>query len=124
MRCVYQPETEAFWLSQYMKGGGMEAFSGIPYQRGTGIGSIFKSLIRFILPFAKKMAPSVASEVMAMGGDIARNISAGKDWKKPAKKRVRKVAGQLLESGGKQMQEGAGKSIKRIKNPTFYGTLL
>ncbi len=56
MRVQYTPVSEKQWLDHIQKGAG---FKGVPYQRGTGLGSVFRSLFRAILPIAKGAGKAV-----------------------------------------------------------------
>ena len=82
-----------------------------------------------VLPIAKKFAPIVGNELLGVGGEVARAIARGQDWKATAKRSAKKVAGKILEEGGKHLQrgEGIGKRTKTIKRKKFiknnYGIL-
>ena len=74
-------------------------------QRGYGIGSIFKSLARFIFPFLRRQAPKIASTVKT----IAKN------------KTVRKAATSLKKQAPKSFANivGAALAEKDVKSATL-----
>lgn len=70
MREIYKGDSEDFWAEYFMAqaeqtGHGMTAFEGMPYQRGAGLGSLFKGLFRLILPIGKRAFSTVGREALA-----------------------------------------------------------
>ena len=90
-------------------GSGLPAFQGYPYQRGSGLGSLFKGLLRFVLPLAKSAGKVVGKETLRTAASIANDVVAGGDIKESAKKHVKRGAQNLVKKGGK----GARKMAKR-----------
>ena len=93
MHILYTPETPKFYLQyfqtmlseqpQYQLGLGiLPWFEGYtPYQRGGGIGNIFRSLFRMILPTAKSAAATVGKQALSTGAQIASDLVQGRDIK-------------------------------------------
>jgi hypothetical protein len=45
----------AFAESPGVQYGGYDVFRGIPYQRGSGLGSVFRSMLRYLIPIGKEI---------------------------------------------------------------------
>lgn len=87
-------------------------FIGDPYQRGYGIGSIFRSLYRFLLPLGKV----VGREGLAFGGKVLDDIAKGQNPKEALVKHGSESLGNLLtKSQEKLKQSGSGKRKKRVR---------
>jgi hypothetical protein len=72
---------EQYYNQQQNGGADFPVHVGVYRQRGHGIGSVFASLYRRILPFVKSLAPSV----LRTGAEIIDDVSKGKTWKQAAK---------------------------------------
>ena len=100
MRITFVPADERFWADYYasqakQSGGGYAA--AMPYQRGAGLGSIFKGLFRAILPVAKSVGKSVGRQALQTGTEIASEVLAGKSIKVAAEERGKAGASKLLK---------------------------
>ena len=94
MRCEYIPEDQEFWEEFLMQGYGMNAYSGIPYQRGAGLGGLFRGLFRVAapifrraLPFLKNVGLDLGKRAVEAGADIIGDVNEGKDFGKATKQR-------------------------------------
>uniref|UniRef100_A0A183C944 Uncharacterized protein n=1 Tax=Globodera pallida TaxID=36090 RepID=A0A183C944_GLOPA len=47
--------------------GGYNVFRGIPYQRGGGVGSVFRSLMRYLLPIGKQLGAAIGRQGLERG---------------------------------------------------------
>ncbi|KAH7680351.1 hypothetical protein AAVH_41275 [Aphelenchoides avenae] len=61
----------------YQRGSGAY-FAGFPYQRGAGIGTVFGTIFRFLLPLIKSAGREIGREGLATGARILGNLSEGK----------------------------------------------
>ena len=113
MRVRYIPVTEKEWIQHFQRGAG---FHGIPYQRGSGLGSIFRSLFRAILPVAKTAGRAIGKRALRAGADIATDLVAGKDLKQAVKRRGKAAAADLLQQASKKMR--GGRRRKKSKKST------
>jgi hypothetical protein len=85
--------------------GGMPVYYWARYQRGMGIGSMFKSFARWILPVAKThvvpvlkdAAKFVGSEAIKTAGNIATDAIDGKDLNESVKERSKESIGSISE---------------------------
>lgn len=64
--------------------GGGAYFVGYPYQRGGGLGSVFRSIFRFLLPALKQVGAELGREGLATGARVLDNLatSGGKNLRK------------------------------------------
>ena len=130
IRAYYVPEGQAFWLSQIrahqreQSGGVRLYYAGTGYQRGTGFGNIFGSILRSIVPVAKAglkvMRPvaktavrdlastgiSALSDAIEGGGDPVQKLKSGA--KSAAAKAVRGMMSELAPSSSTSRKRKAG----------------
>ena len=115
---------EQYYIQQQRGGSDFPIHVGVYRQRGHGIGSIFASLFRRILPVLKLLTP----RVLRSGADFIDDISKGKSWKDAAINRLpetsSKVAfGDANQSGGgvcrKRTKKSKPKKSKRCKRDIF-----
>ena len=64
-----------------------QVYSGLPYQRGAGIGNVFRGLIRFLLPVAKTVGKSLGKQALRTGAQIASDLAEGRDLEGTVKAR-------------------------------------
>lgn len=99
-------------LSHYLNqngGGGSQVFRGAQFQYGTGIGDIFRSLGRFLLPI-------FASSASGFIGSAAKGLSEGKNLKDAAREALKPTLGAAMETAGSQIMnriKGAGRRRRR-----------
>jgi hypothetical protein len=69
-------------------------FRGAPYQKGSGFGSVFKKIFRWIIPIMKEHAlpivKSVGKEALKSAVNIANDTIDGKDFTTSSKEQVKK----------------------------------
>ncbi len=112
MRIQFNPQTEAFWRGHYtQKGGAIKPFQGFPYQRGSGLGSIFRSLLRAVLPVAKSAGKAIGKQALRSGIGFAGDVLEGANVKEAAVNRVRSGGARLMKQGEKKLK-GGGKRQK------------
>lgn len=113
MHANYVPPSEKFWIdfftSQAQQGAG---FTGVQYQRGAGIGNLFRQVWRFLLPAAASASKVLGREALAAGANFASDVLAGTAPKKSLKKHGKVAAANLLTKMATKMQ-GGGKRKKR-----------
>lgn len=128
MRAVYIPLSDADWAEFYLSqaqqtGHGLAGFQGLPYQRGNGLGSLFRGLFRMILPVAKKVGKAVGKQVLSSGARVASDVVSGNySIQESLKNRLREGTGELAKKYLKtQTGDGLGirptKKRKTIKRP-------
>ena len=116
-----------FQGSVYQRGnGGLPYFRGSIYQHGDGLGSIFSSIARFVsgMPsWIKTGAKVLGKQAVKTGLDVARDMAADsepwkEDWRSQSKKYLKRAAGEMLEEGGKRLQQGKGINRRQKKRKT------
>ncbi|KAL3104698.1 hypothetical protein niasHT_024930 [Heterodera trifolii] len=61
--------------------GGYNIYRGLPYQRGAGVGAVFRSLMRYLLPIGKQIGSAIGRQGMESGNRVLTNMLEGKDLK-------------------------------------------
>ena len=82
---------EDYYLSQTGKG----YFSGSQRQLGYGLGNIFASLGRSVLPLVKRGAKSIGKEVLKSGTNFVSDILEGKNLKQAALNKTKETGSNL-----------------------------
>lgn len=90
-------------------------FSGVRYQKGYGLGSIFRSLARVALPLLKKPA-------LRAGLGLASDLMSGKNVKRSLKHRAVGAVGEVVDGAvrrgtrrGNKRKRATGKRVVRRK---------
>jgi hypothetical protein len=92
----------------------------MPYQRGGGLGSLFRGIFRVLMPVLKRVGKSVGKQALTTGAQIASDLVAGDSIKASAKKRGRSGAASLFQKAAGHLQEGEGlgrRPAKRHRTP-------
>ena len=108
------------WQSYFTQSGGY--FVGRPYQRGGGIGSVFSSLFRFLLPVLKSAGREIGKEGLAVGSRILGDVAQGKNVRSAVvtetagglknlldKSRASDGLRNLIDEAESRLQKGGGK---------------
>lgn len=111
----YEQRVKEAILSHYMRQTGTGAtaypvFRGAPYQYGNGIGDIFKSIGRFLLPILMTTARSFAQHTM-------KGMEEGQTFQDAAKHALKPTAALAAVDVGERLMNkitsGGGRSRKR-----------
>jgi len=120
MRVIYVPCNERAWAQYYnsqalQHGGGF--YAALPYQRGAGLGSLFRGIFRAILPVAKSVGKTVGRQALQTGSEIASDVLSGKSLKDAAEERGKAGASVLLKKAARKLsrQKGRGLGIRSTK---------
>ncbi len=115
MRVQFNPQSDAFWRGHFaQRGGVISSFQGFPYQRGAGLGSVFRSLLRAILPIAKTAGKAIGKQALRSGMGFAGDVLEGANVKESAIRHAKSGGAQLLHKvrkklkGPKKGQKGGG----------------
>jgi hypothetical protein len=103
---------------QNQSGGGLPVFQGYSRQKGHGLGNIFKSFYKWIIPIMKTHAMPVLkegasvlkNEALKTVSNIATDALAGKQLSEAAKERTIEAVNSLSE---RVQQKGSGIKRKR-----------
>ncbi|GFX09047.1 uncharacterized protein F54H12.2 [Trichonephila clavipes] len=71
-------------------GSGLTHYKDYNFQKGYGIGGIFRRLFRAALPFLVKGGKTIAKEVLMTGSRVASDVLSGENFKEAVKTRSRK----------------------------------
>jgi hypothetical protein len=117
---------DIYFLEQAQQNGhGLDGFAGIPYQRGYGIGNIFRGLFRMLLPLVKSAGKTIGKEALYTGTNIASDMLSGQDIETSVKNRSREAATRLVDKaqshleqtgqGGRKRKQFAKAKTKEVK---------
>jgi hypothetical protein len=112
MRVTFVPPGDKFWVQYYIRQQTGKGFEGSQFQRGGGLGNIFRGLFRFLLPVAKSAGKVIGKQALRTGAQIASDLVAGGDLKKVLKTRGKRGASALLRSAAHEIDQKGGGSIK------------
>lgn len=102
---------EHYYVSQ--AGHGMPVFAGGVSQRGHGLGSIFASIGRSVLPLLKSGVSRIGREVVQSGARFAGDVLAGHSPRSAAIKRTREAGRSLLTSAQRSFAQPPGERVKK-----------
>ncbi|KAK6178088.1 hypothetical protein SNE40_012919 [Patella caerulea] len=122
-------EIRRYYLSQ--TGDGFPIFTGSPYQKGYGLGSVLSSLFRVATPLLKSAAKTVGKKALTTGAQIFGDVLHGKNLKTSAKQHLLQasrdlstralknitgpIKGPTRQGGVKRVKQARGKKRKRRK---------
>ena len=109
MRVQFQPPS----VSQ-LGGASFPVYRGLPYQRGAGLGSIFRGILRFVLPFAKSAGKTVGREALRSGASIVQDLLEGEPLEASVKQRAEQAVQRILRQKGKGLGRPSGKGPKAL----------
>ena len=112
-----------YYLDQ-QQGKGLNVFKGSPWQighgqMGYGLGGLFRSVARAIMPMVKSGAKTLGNIALSSGANFLGDVLAGKNVKKAAKSRLTEATGVAKQRAINRLQSltetGSGKrqSVKR-----------
>lgn len=101
----------------YRQTGGYAIFRGMPYQRGNGLGSIFRRLFRYLLPIGKEIGSAIGRQGLETGSKVLSNVLEGKDLKQSLIDEGKVGLKSLLDkaSSGLERQQQTGQGVFDFK---------
>ena len=120
MRYICTPSTsdaKAYYLRN-QSGGAMNYFRGARIQRGYGLGNLFKSVARFVVPLFKQGAQAVGKKALETGLAVGGDIMAGKNAKQSIKKRGKQALTGITNQGIDTIKRQVGRGRKRAQAST------
>ena len=109
-----------YYLDQ--QGHGMTVFRGSPWQlghgqMGYGLGGLFRSVARTVMPMVKSGAKALGNIALNSGANFIGDVLAGKNVKEAAKARTREAADATKQKAVQRLQTyaqtGSGKRRKK-----------
>uniref|UniRef100_A0A914H4W6 Uncharacterized protein n=1 Tax=Globodera rostochiensis TaxID=31243 RepID=A0A914H4W6_GLORO len=101
----------------FMRGGnaaaGYPVFTGVQYQRGSGgLGSMFRSFLRFMLPIGRQAGKAIGRQGLETGARVLSSVLDGNDLKQSLVNEGRAGLKNLLDKAAdnvaKSQQKGSG----------------
>ncbi|KAL3114280.1 hypothetical protein niasHT_012913 [Heterodera trifolii] len=94
--------------SECVQFGGYNIYRGLPYQRGAGVGAVFRSLMRYLLPIGKQIGSAIGRQGMASGNRVLTNVLEGKDLKESLVSESKAGLKNLLEKAANNINTQKG----------------
>ena len=94
--CYDAKAFENYYLSQV--GHEIPYFSGARIQQGYGLGNLFSSIAKSVLPLVKSGAKAVGKQVLQSGVDFASDVLSGKNAKQAAIDRAKAAGSNFLRA--------------------------
>ena len=116
MRAKYCCDSRLYekYYADQVGGGAMPYFSGSRYQRGYGLGNIFGSIAKSVLPLLKSGAKTVGKQLLHLEIGFASDLLEGKNAKDAALSRAKRAGSKLLQTA-KRKATGNPQPAKRRK---------
>ena len=87
---------EQYYVDQAkQKGGNLPAFHGARFQRGYGLGSIFKGLFRWAIPHLQQGAKVIGKKALQTGVNVAQDVLGGDNIKTAISKQAKQAIGDM-----------------------------
>ena len=90
-------------------------FSGTRYQQGCGLGNIFSSTAKTVLPLVKSGSKAIGKQVLRSGVGFASDVLSGKNPKQAAIDRLKAVGSNLLKAATRKRKAGPQKTRAEIR---------
>jgi hypothetical protein len=91
------------------RGGNITGYRGARFQRGYGIGGIFKSLARYAIPLFKQSAKIVGKRALQAATEVGQHVLRGKNVRESVKTHGGDVVKDFAEQGAKALLQQAGR---------------
>ena len=92
---------EEYYLNQAkQKAGNLPAFHGARFQRGYGLGSIFKGLFRWAMPHLQQGAKVLGKKALQTGAQVAHDVMEGNNVNTALAKRSKEAIRGLVPQAG------------------------
>lgn len=111
-----QKSLEDYYTHQ--TGNSLSYYQGSPYQRGYGLGGLFRSFFRSAAPLLKSGVKAIGKQLFHSGVDIMNDISQGRNLKDAATHRFKEAGKNLTDKASTKVKNmiGSGKRNKKRKH--------
>jgi len=89
-------------------GGAYSVFAGLPYQRGAGVGSLFRSLLHYLIPIGREAGLAIGRQGLVTGAKVLNNVLDGGDLKTSLVDESRSGLKQLLDKASNNLSRQSG----------------
>ena len=110
--CCDSKAYERYYLNQVGNG----TFSGPRYQQGYGLGNIFSSLAKSVVPLMKSGAKAIGKQVLQSGVGFASDVMSGKNVRQAAVDRAKAAGKQLVNQARSKVLGELRQSRKRKRS--------
>ena len=90
-------------------------YAGASWQRGYGLGSMFRGLFKTAMPLVKGVGRKLLKAGVRGGARLAQDALRGRDIKKSAKRRFANALGSVLRNEPPRKRAKLG--VRRIRTP-------
>ena len=90
-------------------------FYGKRFQTGSGLGSVFSSLARSVIPILKSSGKTLLKEGLRSGLDVLGDVVSGNDIKSSVKRRARQSGQRLLTQAANTIDKPAPPGLPKRK---------
>lgn len=111
-----QKSLDDYYLNQ--SGNGLNYYQGsTSFQRGYGLGGLFRSFFRVAVPLFKSGAKAVGKQMLHSGLNLVNDVTQGHDVKTAAKRRLKEAGNILTDKAATKVKKmiGSGKRNKKRK---------
>ena len=111
-RCC-QKSFEDYYSQQ--TGRGLNYYQGSAYQRGYGVGGLFRSFYRIAAPLLRSGAKALGKQILQSGVHMINDVSQGENIKIAAKRRLKEAGRHLTDKAATRIKTmiGSGKRNKK-----------
>jgi hypothetical protein len=98
------------------RGGNIAGYRGARFQRGYGIGGIFKSLARYAIPLFKQGAKIVGKRALQAATEVGQDVLQGKNVGESVKTHGGEIVKDFAEQGARTLLRQTGHGSKRRRS--------
>ena len=111
-----QQSLEDYYTHQ--TGNGLNYYQGSPYQRGYGLGGLFRSFFRTAAPLLRSGVKAIGKQLFHSGVNLVNDISQGHDFQGSVKRRFKEAGKELTDRAATKVKNmiGSGKRNKKRKH--------
>ena len=114
--CCDSTAYQSYYLNQIGHDG--PYFSGAPFKNGYGLGGIFSSLAKSIMPLIKSGAKAIGKQALNGGLGFVSNVLAGKNAKEAAVERAKMAGSSLLQQAAGHKRKAPVRVQKKRRKQT------
>ena len=98
------------------RGGNIAGYRCVRFQRGYGIGGIFKSFVRYATPLFKQGAKVAGKRALQAATEVDQDVLQGKNVRESVKTHRGKVVKDFVEQGARTLLRQTGHGSKRRRS--------
>lgn len=111
---------EQYYVDQAKKkGGNLTAFHGARFQRGYGLGSIFRGLFRRAMPHLQQGTKVIGEKALQTSVQVAQDFVDEHNIKTAVRKRTKQALGLPSQNSSQEQSGACKKATKRKAQPRY-----